>query len=422
MVSSLVKFCRASKPVEQNQSKPIPKKQNQSWLEKLPVACLQEIIGIHGEFNLSCVNRNFRNIYNSPACIKVFERTFLNYGYNLKFKSWNEYRKRWRRLDQAGQDLGVIPDYDMIRRNQVAMLEKSASFPTSLKYIQTSSNILRKKVASFYPEGGKELLKYPNQIFTQNEYQLLSKWLKDANLLRMCREIPKVQEALEELKDASQEIRAEAARKMLGDPGINNLTELNLEHLRLTEISPEIKQFQQLKNLNLSYNDINALIPELGQLKMLEHLRLAYNQIEELIPELGLLENLKYLSFNGNRIKMLIPEICRLKNLITLDLDGNQIEVLIPEIGQLQQLEKFSLWKNKIRVLIPEIAHLKQLKNLCLEENPLQTFIPELKHMKNIIELTFTPFARRRALTRIVISGIFAFAIAGLAALYARFR
>ncbi len=120
---------------------------------------------------------------------------------------------------------------------------------------------------------------------------------------------------------------------------------LNLSHLGLTQVPPEIGQLSFLKELLIADNQLTSLPPEIGQLSALKQLDLDNNQLTSLPPEIGQLSALTRLDLDNNQLASLPPEIGRLSALMWLDLHNNQLTSLPQEMGQ---LSKETLIKAKI--------------------------------------------------------------------------
>ena len=99
---------------------------------------------------------------------------------------------------------------------------------------------------------------------------------------------------------------------------LNTITELNLSHLNLEILPPEIGLLTALQRLDLSNNQLHALPPEIGQLTALQELDLSNNRLHALPPEIRLLTALQALFLHNNQLRTLPPEIRLLTALQTL--------------------------------------------------------------------------------------------------------
>src|SRR5258708_5771276 len=75
---------------------------------------------------------------------------------------------------------------------------------------------------------------------------------------------------------------------------------LDLSHLGLTTLPPEIGQLKDLTELDLMLNQLTTLPPEIGQLTALTKLDLMMNQLTTLPPEIGQLTALTHLDLDSN--------------------------------------------------------------------------------------------------------------------------
>lgn len=155
----------------------------------------------------------------------------------------------------------------------------------------------------------------------------------------------------------SDEIRA-----WLNNPAnaqrINQVYSLDLSHLELEFLPPEIGLFTQLKTLSLRYNRLSSITPLIGNLVQLTHLNLEHNHLKQLPPEIGKLFQLSYLNASNNRLRSLPREIGDLVRLIQLYIEHNELESLPPEIIKLTRLFQFCLFGNNLKSLPSEILSL----------------------------------------------------------------
>lgn len=287
---------------------------------------------------------------------------------------------------QAASASGQLPaGYDPVQ-SQMQFETKVARSKEEERETNDSDEILISDIETF--PGGEEFVEpYLDRELNSEERALLKGWLKDANLLAVCRKEMQISKKFENLRKEGipQAQLAQEARKLFASS--QDIESLMVTHAGLTEIPPEICQLRNLKSLYLDCNRIRTLIPEIGQLKALRLLKLSDNQIEALPPEIVQLQNLEDLGLNNNRIRSLIPEIGQLKALRFLKLSNNQIEALIPELGQLQNLVMLDLENNRLKTLIPEIGQLQKLKDLNVGNNQIVAFIPEVGLLQNLEKL-----------------------------------
>ena len=197
--------------------------------------------------------------------------------------------------------------------------------------------------------------------------------------------------ALERIEEAKRHRSRELDLSHLGletlPPEIGRLTTLNTLRLaanHLTSLPAQVWRLTNLTWLDLSGNQLTSLPPEIGQLTKLTWLDLDANQLTSLPPEIGCLTNLTELYLDGNHLTSLPPEIGRLTNLTQLYLPRNQLTSLPPEIGRLTNLPTLWLHGNQLTSLPPEIGRLTNLTRLYLHDNQLTSLPPELADIENL--------------------------------------
>ncbi|KAI9206501.1 uncharacterized protein BJ171DRAFT_31726 [Polychytrium aggregatum] len=120
---------------------------------------------------------------------------------------------------------------------------------------------------------------------------------------------------------------------------LNNLTVLQLNCNRLTEVHPSIFQsIPRLRVLDLSQNQIQRLPTEIRlRSESLEELYLGSNLLETVPLELGALSKLQVLDLSENRLTHLhIRLFTHMVNLQTLWLSRNRLQFLPPSLGVLR--------------------------------------------------------------------------------------
>ena len=176
-------------------------------------------------------------------------------------------------------------------------------------------------------------------------------------------------------------------RKLLAEPGVEQLKDLSLIGNQLSTLPPEIGRLTALTRLYLHGNQLSTLPPEIGRLTVLTELYLGGNQLSTLPPEIGRLAALRELRLHENQLSTLPLEIGQLTALTTLDLRDNQLSTLPPEIGQLSALTELDLGSNQLSTLPPEIGLLTALTALRLSNNQLFTFPPEAAKLTLLMRL-----------------------------------
>jgi Leucine-rich repeat (LRR) protein len=115
--------------------------------------------------------------------------------------------------------------------------------------------------------------------------------------------------------------------RLIDKAAADQIQELNLLHLGLTEIPKEIGQLQSLTSLDLRFNQISEIPEAIGQLQSLTNLNLGFNQISEIPKAIGQLQSLTNLNLYGNQITKIPQWMQSFDNLEELDLRGNPIPI-----------------------------------------------------------------------------------------------
>lgn len=156
----------------------------------------------------------------------------------------------------------------------------------------------------------------------------------------------------------------EEAKRKIKEVKENQLKELNLSGLNLTEIPAEVFDLKDLTLLELSQNQLTQLPKEIWKLKNLQALDLNHNQLTQLPKEIWKLKNLIILFLQYNQLTDLPKEIATLEYFRVLNLEGNDNLVSPPPsvvrkgikaiLNYLKALdEKINAWTSKM-VLVGE--------------------------------------------------------------------
>ena len=162
---------------------------------------------------------------------------------------------------------------------------------------------------------------------------------------------------------------------------VSTFTEIKKHTPSYYEALKKIKQAarDEVKELDLSGIELTELPAEIGQLTKLTKLYLRNNSLSNLPAEIGQLTNLTYLYLSNNSLSSLPAEIGQLTKLTKLYLSDNSLSSLPAEIGQLTNLTHLNLSDNSLPIP-PEILekyyepatiinyYLSQLKN---QQQPL---------------------------------------------------
>nr|XP_050027709.1 leucine-rich repeats and immunoglobulin-like domains protein 3 [Dermacentor andersoni] len=153
-----------------------------------------------------------------------------------------------------------------------------------------------------------------------------------------------------------------------------HLTELNLAHNAIPQLTSDLKKLPQLKNLDLSFNKITSISGGVfTNSSNLQYLSLSSNKISSI--EKGSLDNLtslQTLQLNRNRLATIPKNLfLNLKSLKQLELDKNRIRAIEGlSFKGLEALESLSLRKNLISHLSDgAFYYLGKIQTLNLDLN-----------------------------------------------------
>ncbi|MBS0651271.1 MAG: leucine-rich repeat domain-containing protein [Verrucomicrobia bacterium] len=267
----------------------------------------------------------------------------------LNLRPVREVCKLW---NQVAEVAILKPYWDMVKQLPCFKL---SPFAQVFEQIETANPSVAQSFFSKFQDLSAKLLPPPATLVLPRDYQglfdssLEKMWSKLSPMLGFQQDDPISKDAIE-------------IRSWLNDPAnaqhINHVYALDLSHLELEFLPPEIGLFTQLKTLSLRYNSLSSITPQIGNLVQLSHLNVEHNHLKELPPEIGKLLQLSYLNASHNRLQALPREIGNLVRLVQLYLEHNELESLPPEIIKLTRLFQFCVYGNNLRNLPSEILSL----------------------------------------------------------------
>jgi hypothetical protein len=151
------------------------------------------------------------------------------------------------------------------------------------------------------------------------------------------------------------------ASKWISEARAMGCRSLNLTHLGLTSLPPELAEFTGLTSLDLGFNLLSSLPEGLGRLIDLEELRLDHNDLTALPEGIGQLSKLR-----------------------TLIVDHNQLSELPEQIGRLSRLKILRVEDNRLTALPDSMRHLSDLTILFLGGNQFVAFPDLLRHLPHL--------------------------------------
>ena len=129
---------------------------------------------------------------------------------------------------------------------------------------------------------------------------------------------------------------------------LTHLKTLDIAWNKITELSTEIGNFQELEQLNIAYNRIKNIPPEIGKFKKLKRFNCARNKIEKIPPEIGELKRLEKFNCSENKIEDIPEELNKCKELMVFEPSGNKkIKIECGQFTDLSKVKFLNLSKNK---------------------------------------------------------------------------
>ena len=182
------------------------------------------------------------------------------------------------------------------------------------------------------------------------------------------------------LKDVFENTKKELKIKSRKDypiskPFPTSLSKLFVNNCGLVKFDSRIAKLVNLTVLNLNENRLSELPESLEDLRCLKELYLARNQFSA-IPSCIFLpamrSSLRLLDMSVNQLKNIPPQICLVEKLTNLKVDCNDINSLPYNIGMLSSLKYLSVAKNSLKILPHGFCKLS-IDSLDLSGNPLDT-------------------------------------------------
>ncbi len=190
----------------------------------------------------------------------------------------------------------------------------------------------------------------------------------------------------------------------------SNLTNLNIQYCRITELPaaigeckklltlfavgnqltklpPEIGNCSALISLGLSNNYLTELPHELGQCASLQSLNCKKNSLKRLPEELGNCTALQTLWVSDNCLKELPTTLGKCINLLELKVDSNYLDDIPSQLGACRALELLSLNNNRLTEIPPALCSCTALQKADFSNNRLRSLPPEIEQLEYLKEL-----------------------------------
>jgi len=185
-------------------------------------------------------------------------------------------------------------------------------------------------------------------------------------------------------------------------PNIGSLTDLEYLDLSKNELSgsvpPSIGNLTKLVTLWLGYNNLTTIDVDFSRLTDLRNLFLQFNEFDKLPDNIGDLKNLEVLSLKGNKFKTLPSTLGKLSKLKYLDISENELEQVPASITNLMDLESLLMHTNFFKTIPSDLLNLKKLNLFTTYDNFLE--FGSLEPLRawwssqNKIDITYAPQVR----------------------------
>lgn len=162
----------------------------------------------------------------------------------------------------------------------------------------------------------------------------------------------------------------------------------------IEEIPPEIGSLKRLESVIFSQTELSELPSEIGQLRLLNRLNVPRNNLTDLPETITDLHNLTMLDVSDNNLTELPADIDRLSELRILLATGNDIEQIPVTVAELESLRIFQMSSNQLEEVPPEIAGMTSLEVLTLRGNQLTNLPPDLYQLPNLhtLDIAYNPW------------------------------
>ena len=207
-------------------------------------------------------------------------------------------------------------------------------------------------------------------IFCASSYREIEKWIADENLLLICPRL--LGEAWNGIEgDHAQ--RARIAREIMRKIS-NDITEINLSGLQLTQVPPEVFNFRNLLSLKLCDNKLTSFNPPDEAFPTLEILDLKNNQLTSFNPPAEAFPTLEVLDLENNQLTSFTAAAGAFPTLESLLLNGNKLTTFTAVPGALPTLQELNLENNQLTTFTAGAGDFPTLEILFLKNNQLTTF------------------------------------------------
>lgn len=334
-------------------------------------------------------------------------------------------------LEQAFEDLKLLPNLEYLQLKNIFFLEESISnitFPENIKELKNLKTLdfygtfdwdfngvfntisaLPKLKNLMLRSGNKNILLYENIAKLSNLEGLLvtgrygpkfpknmDPFNKLTSLIISADEYPN---GYEELKKITL---------------LNKIENLSLIYIPITDsLSNVFKEFRGLRKISISGKMIHAstILKNIGKNNNITELYLANNELVRIpmtikyFPKLEVLEsinndlshrlptvfyrleNIKSIVIEGSTLTKIDSRLTDLKSLQYLKLDHNDINSFPSKIGALRKLEILELHHNKIKELPEDIGTLNNLKEVNISDNILYELPKSISKLEKLHKL-----------------------------------
>lgn len=301
------------------------------------------------DFNVKEIQANFLqncdipSIKNMAQSCKYFNAIIIKSDFRV-----------WRSVEKAlGMPQSNIPTHQGVKEYALNLRSIFKSHSLSVKFVKKISPIVKSEQI--------QDIKRLNKIL--QAFEILSVWDQFAAEIDHGNGTIHSLHTVDDLFNKAQQFESWCEEH---SSDLLKVKKINLCHLNLRVIPPQIKYLKGLESLSLKHNQLTNLPVEIGELTNLKILSLEHNQLTVLPSEIGNLISLKILSIKYNQLTELPTAIGSLTRLISFKILGNPLIELPQEIESCTQLKMIAFSKE---ILLPKVINSSNKWGLHRDEN-----------------------------------------------------
>ncbi|EBA13643.1 leucine-rich repeat domain-containing protein [Roseobacter sp. CCS2] len=168
---------------------------------------------------------------------------------------------------------------------------------------------------------------------------------------------------------------------------LSSLRTFEMSHNPIKKLPEDWHHLQNLALLNLTEVELDELPDGFCELGSLQFLYLGYNNLSYLPESFNNLKKLRHLFLHRNRFNSIPGNLKLYKSLETLTL-GSKVRSIPKRISRFANLRRLCIVDNELASLPKEVAKLERLNSLELSGNKLQAIPSEIGFMSDLTTLT----------------------------------